>query len=82
MGYQTPNIDRIAAEGMRFTDSNGEQSCTAGRSSFITGPTATPAVSRSTHAEAPSETAWIPPNRSSPSRADTGMSHIGFRCVI
>ena len=34
MGYRTPNIDRIAAEGMRFTDSYGEQSCTAGRSSF------------------------------------------------
>lgn len=37
MGYRTPNIDRVAAEGMRFTDSYGEQSCTAGRSSFITG---------------------------------------------
>jgi arylsulfatase len=37
MGYRTPNIDRIAKEGMRFTDSYGEQSCTAGRSSFITG---------------------------------------------
>jgi arylsulfatase len=37
MGYRTPNIDRIAAEGMMFTDSYGEQSCTAGRSSFITG---------------------------------------------
>jgi arylsulfatase len=37
MGYRTPNIDRIAAEGMRFTDAYGEQSCTAGRSSFITG---------------------------------------------
>src|ERR1700739_3345745 len=37
MGYRTPNIDRIAAEGMRFTDSYGEQSCTAGRSAFITG---------------------------------------------
>src|SRR6476619_7359616 len=37
MGYQTPNIDRIAKEGMIFTDSYGEQSCTAGRSSFITG---------------------------------------------
>jgi len=36
-GYQTPNIDRIAREGMMFTDSYGEQSCTAGRSSFITG---------------------------------------------
>src|SRR5690606_17974018 len=31
------NIDRIAAEGLRFTDSYGEQSCTAGRSAFITG---------------------------------------------
>src|SRR4029078_6585416 len=37
MGYQTPNIDRLANEGMMFTDSYGEQSCTAGRSSFITG---------------------------------------------
>ena len=37
MGYQTPNIDRIAKEGMIFTDYYGEQSCTAGRSSFITG---------------------------------------------
>jgi arylsulfatase A-like enzyme len=37
MGYRTPNIDRIAKEGMRFTDCYGEQSCTAGRSSFITG---------------------------------------------
>lgn len=37
MGYHTPNIDRIAREGMMFTDSYGEQSCTAGRSSFITG---------------------------------------------
>ena len=37
MGYRTPNIDRLAAEGMLFTDSYGEQSCTAGRSAFITG---------------------------------------------
>jgi Sulfatase-modifying factor enzyme 1/Sulfatase len=37
MGYRTPNINRIANEGMRFTDAYGEQSCTAGRSSFITG---------------------------------------------
>src|SRR4051812_4220995 len=37
MGYRTPNIDRLAAEGMLFTDSYGEQSCTAGRASFITG---------------------------------------------
>ena len=37
MGYQTPNIDRIANEGMIFTDYYAEQSCTAGRSSFILG---------------------------------------------
>ncbi|MCK8043502.1 arylsulfatase [Shewanella sp. 1CM18E] len=37
MGYKTPNIDSIAKEGMMFTDYYGEQSCTAGRSTFITG---------------------------------------------
>jgi arylsulfatase A-like enzyme len=37
MGFRTPNIDRIAREGMIFTDYYAEQSCTAGRSSFITG---------------------------------------------
>jgi arylsulfatase A-like enzyme len=37
MGYQTPNIDRLAKEGMMITDAYGEQSCTAGRASFITG---------------------------------------------
>jgi arylsulfatase A-like enzyme len=37
MGFRTPNIDRIAEEGMIFTDYYAEQSCTAGRSAFITG---------------------------------------------
>jgi len=37
MGFHTPNIDRIAKEGMIFTDYYAEQSCTAGRASFITG---------------------------------------------
>ena len=37
MGYRTPNIDRIADEGVRFTDYYGEQSCTAGRAAFISG---------------------------------------------
>src|SRR4029078_2991143 len=37
MGFRTPNIDRIAKEGVIFTDYYAEQSCTAGRSSFITG---------------------------------------------
>src|SRR6266403_1594902 len=37
MGYRTPNIDRIADEGVKFTDYYGQQSCTAGRAAFITG---------------------------------------------
>ncbi len=37
MGYETPNIDRIGKEGVGFTDFYGQQSCTAGRSTFITG---------------------------------------------
>ena len=37
MGFKTPNIDRVAKEGMIFTDFYAEQSCTAGRASFITG---------------------------------------------
>src|SRR5207245_4378538 len=39
MGYRTPNLDRIATEGMRFTDYYGQQSCTAGRAAFLTGQT-------------------------------------------
>jgi arylsulfatase A-like enzyme len=39
MGYQTPNIDRVAREGAMFTDYYGQQSCTAGRAAFITGQT-------------------------------------------
>jgi arylsulfatase A-like enzyme len=37
MGYRTPNIDRVAEEGVAFTDYYGQQSCTAGRAAFITG---------------------------------------------
>ena len=37
MGYQTPNIDRLASEGALFTDAYGEQSCTAGRAAFLLG---------------------------------------------
>lgn len=37
VGYRTPNVDRIAKEGMMFTDYYAENSCTAGRSTFITG---------------------------------------------
>ena len=39
VGYRTPNIDRVARDGMMFTDYYAENSCTAGRSSFITGQT-------------------------------------------
>ena len=42
MGYQTPNIDSIANQGGLFTDWYGQQSCTAGRAAFITGPVADP----------------------------------------
>ena len=38
MGYRTPNIDRIAKEGVTFTDYYAQQSCTAGRACFITRP--------------------------------------------
>src|SRR5262245_27193889 len=37
MGYETPNIDRLAKEGLRFLHYYGEQSCTAGRAAFLTG---------------------------------------------
>ena len=37
MGYKTPNIDRIAADGILFTDAYGQNSCTAGRAAFLTG---------------------------------------------
>jgi arylsulfatase len=37
MGYKTPNIDSIAADGAMFTDWYGQQSCTAGRAAFVTG---------------------------------------------
>jgi hypothetical protein len=48
MGFKTPNIDRVAKEGVIFTDYYAEQSCTAGRSSFITGQSAcAPATPRS-----------------------------------
>ena len=37
MGFETPNIDRVAKEGLRFLHYYGEQSCTAGRAAFLTG---------------------------------------------
>ena len=94
MGYRTPNIDRIADEGMRFTDSYGEQSCTAGRASFITGQSVfrtglstvgMPGATVGLKAEDPTIAELLkPPYRPAarrPQMVDTGMSHIGFRCV-
>ena len=43
MGYKTPNIDRVAREGLMFTVYYAGQSCTAGRASFITNPACVPA---------------------------------------
>jgi arylsulfatase len=37
MGYETPNFDRIAREGIKLQHYYGEQSCTAGRAAFLTG---------------------------------------------
>ena len=42
MGYRTPNIDRVANEGVTFTDYYGQQSCTAGRAAFIYWPEPAP----------------------------------------
>ena len=42
MSGKTPNLDKLAAEGMRFTDYYAEASCTAGRANFITGEIADP----------------------------------------
>ena len=50
MGFKTPNIDRVAKEGAIFTDYYAEQSCTAGRSSFITGQCGGAPATRSRHA--------------------------------
>ena len=87
MGYRTPNIDRIADEGMRFTDSYGELSCAAGRSAFITGqsvyrtgPSKVGILGSAIGLQAENPTIARPAARR-PQMIDTGMSHVGFRCV-
>jgi arylsulfatase A-like enzyme len=67
MGYRTPNIDRLAKEGLMFTDAYGEQSCTAGRSSFITGQSWPPreADTRAT-AQNGEGSAWCPDGAETP----------------
>ena len=66
MGYRTPNIDRITKEGMMFTDYYAEQSCTAGRSTFITGQVPASPKSESQALRSAYKTATSPsPTRSS-----------------
>jgi arylsulfatase A-like enzyme len=86
MGYRTPNIDRIAQEGMRFTDCYGEQSCTAGRSSFITGQhglrtgltkVGLPAATVGLHKEDPTIAEMLKPLGYA--TAQIGKNHLGDR---
>jgi arylsulfatase len=62
MGYKTPNIDRIAREGALFTDAYGQQSCTAGRASFIIGqePFRTGLLTIGMPGDPHGITAWMP----------------------
>jgi arylsulfatase A-like enzyme len=86
MGYQTPNIDRIANEGALFTDYYGEQSCTAGRASFITGQNAfrvgltkvgMPGAKQGLSAEDPTIAELLKPHGYA--TAQFGKNHLGDR---
>ncbi|HEY7344521.1 MAG TPA: arylsulfatase [Gaiella sp.] len=86
MGYRTPNIDRLANEGMRFTDAYGEQSCTAGRSAFITGQSVyrtglskvgLPGAEQGMHAEDPTIAELLKPLGYS--TGQFGKNHLGDR---
>ena len=77
MGYRTPNIDRIADEGMRFTDSYGEQSCTAGRVVVHHRPERVPhGPEQGRHARAPTS-ACRPRTRRSPSCSSRSATRPG-----
>ena len=89
MGYRTPNIDRIADQGMRFTDAYGEQSCTAGRSAFITGQSVfrtglskvgVPAARVGLQAEDPTIAELLKPLGDA--TGQLGKNHLGDRCLI
>jgi len=86
MGYRTPNIDRVAKEGMLFTDYYAEQSCTAGRSSFITGQSVfrtglsrvgLPAAPQGLHKEDPTIAELLKPLGYA--TAQFGKNHLGDR---
>ena len=66
MGYRTPNIDRVADEGMRFSDSYREQSCTAGRAAFITGQSVYRTGLSKVGIPGAARSSSAPPSRSSP----------------
>ena len=68
---KTPNIDRIANEGVMFTDYYAEQSCTAGRASFITGQSVMGVAGE----------AQVPPVGMSPSGPDQTPNHCAGRCI-
>jgi len=86
MGYKTSNIDRLAKEGMLFTDAYGEQSCTAGRASFITGQSGyrtgltkvgTPAAKQGLKAEDPTIAELLKPLGYA--TGQFGKNHLGDR---
>ena len=63
MTYRTPNIDRIANDGILFTDAYGQNSCTAGRSAFILGQRADELAVRPTQSIRTSRRSPSPPDR-------------------
>ena len=86
MGYQTPNIDRIANEGMMFTDCYAEQSCTAGRAAFIMGQSVfrsglskvgLPGATQGMRAEDPTIAELLKPHGYA--TAQFGKNHLGDR---
>ncbi len=84
MGYRTPNIDRIAREGAIFTDSYGQQSCTAGRASFILGqePFRTGLLTIGMPGDPHGITAWMPTiadvmKQQGYATAQFGKNHLG-----
>ena len=87
MGYRTPNIDRIADEGARFTDYYGEQSCTAGRAAFITGQNPIPHRAHQGRHAGRRRSGCRPRTRPSPPRSrrtgyatgQFGKNHLGDR---
>jgi arylsulfatase A-like enzyme len=74
MGYRTPNIDRIAKEGLSFTDYYGQQSCTAGRAAFING--SVPVRTGMTKVGMPgAKEGWQKTDVTSPRAEEPGLRH-------